>query len=200
MATQLKDLARRSFRREWGHLTPVEQHVLEHVASQTPIARNPDREFQDARTFGERMADRMALLGGSWGFVLTFVAFLIGWVLLNLFLLARHQHAFDPYPFILLNLVLSMVAAIQAPIIMMSQNRQAAKDRLEATHDYEVNLKAELEIRSLQEQLDAIRDRQWSDLMALQREQLRLLEMLLPPGASSASALSPTEPGPLPQS
>ncbi len=197
MTTQPKDLAHRAFRRPWEHLTPPERHVLEHVAARTPIAENPDEPGEDARTIGQRMADRIALVGGSWGFVLTFLVFMIGWVLVNSILLARHP--FDPYPYILLNLVLSMVAAIQAPIIMMSQNRQAARDRLEATHDYEVNLKAELEIRNLQEQIDELRDRHWAELMELQREQLRLLDSLLAPRASGSPPLSQLEAGPLPQ-
>ncbi len=197
MTTQPKDLAHRAFRKPWEHLTPPERHVLEHVAARTPIAENPNEPGQDARTFGQRMADRIALLGGSWGFVLTFLVFMIGWVLVNTYLVPRHP--FDPYPFILLNLVLSMVAALQGPIIMMSQNRQAATDRLEATHDYEVNLKAEVEIRNLQEQLDELRDQHWGELMALQREQLRLLDALLGPKAPGAPALSQAEAGPRPQ-
>ncbi len=197
MTTQPKDLAHRAFRRPWEHLTPPERHVLEHVAARTPIAENPNEPGQDARTFGERMSDSIALKGGSWGFVLTFLVFMIGWVLLNTYVLARHP--FDPYPFILLNLVLSMVAALQAPIIMMSQNRQATRDRLDATHDYEVNLKAEVEIRNLQEQVDELRDRHWAELMDLQREQLRLLDTLLTPRASGTPALARLDAAPLPQ-
>ncbi len=188
-------LAQRAFRRPWEKLSAPEQHVLEHVATRTPIARNPNRDFQDARTFGERMADRIALAAGSWAFVLGFLAFMIGWVLVNAYLLTRHP--FDPYPFILLNLVLSMVAALQGPIIMMSQNRQAERDRLEASHDYEVDLKAEVEIRSLQEQLDEIRDRQWGELMTLQQEQLRLLDTLVALKGPGARPVSDEEQRPL---
>ncbi len=197
MTTQPKDLAHRAFRRPWEHLTPPERHVLEHVAARTPIAENPNEPGQDARTLGQRMADRIALAAGSWTFVLSCLVFMLGWVLLNSYMIARHP--FDPYPFILLNLVLSMVAALQGPIIMMSQNRQAARDRLEATHDYEVNLKAEVEIRNMQEQLDELRDRHWAELMDLQREQLRLLDTLLTPRASNSPALPQLEAGPLPR-
>ncbi len=197
MTTQPKDLAHRAFRRPWEHLTPPERHVLEHVAARTPIAENPYEPGQDARTLGQRMADRIALAAGSWTFVLSCLVFMLGWVLVNSYMFARHP--FDAYPFILLNLVLSMVAALQGPIIMMSQNRQAARDRLEATHDYEVNLKAEVEIRNLQEQVDELRDRHWAELMDLQREQLRLLDTLLAPGASGSPPLSQLKALPLPQ-
>ncbi len=174
-----REIATRVLRREYEHLSGLEQHVLEHVQAREPIARNTNQEFRDSRTFGQRMSDRMAAFGGSWGFVLGFLVVLVAWVVLNTWLLARAHRAFDPYPYILLNLVLSMIAAIQAPIIMMSQNRQAAKDRLDATHDFEVNLKAEIEIRGLHEKLDELREHSWADLVAMQQEQIRLLERLL---------------------
>ena len=104
---------------------------------------------------------------------------LVAWVVLNSLVLARRGEAFDPYPYILLNLFLSMTAALQAPVIMMSQNRMAARDRLEAAHDYEVNLMAEVEIRTLHDKLDQLRDRDWASLVAQQQEQIRLLERLL---------------------
>src|SRR6185295_10578400 len=130
-------------------------------------------------TFGERLADRIAAFGGSWTFLLLFLVVLVSWVGLNSLVLARRHEAFDPYPYILLNLFLSMIAALQAPIIMMSQNRQAAKDRLDAAHDYEVNLKAELEILSLHEKVDELRERKWGELIELQQEQIRMLMRLL---------------------
>lgn len=126
------------------------------------------------------MADKVASFGGSWTFISIFIGVMVTWIFLNSFILIKLvEGSFDPYPYILLNLVLSMLAAIQAPIILMSQNRQAYKDRLSAEHDYEVNLKAELEIIGLHEKMDALREKQWSELIAIQQEQLRLLSQLL---------------------
>ena len=118
-------------------------------------ARDPHAAFDDTMTLGERLADRVATIGGSWGFITTFCLFLVGWSVLNTIVLGTR--AFDPFPFIFLNLMLSMLAALQAPIIMMSQNRQAAKDRLEARMDYETNLRAEVQISRLLEEVAAIR-------------------------------------------
>ena len=118
------------------------------------VSRDPNQIFDERRTFGDRLADRVASVGGSWGFIIGFSLFLVGWAGLNTFVLARH--AFDPFPFIFLNLVLSMIAALQAPIIMMSQNRQAAKDRLEVRLDYETNLRAEAQIDTLHEKVDLL--------------------------------------------
>ena len=120
----------------------------------------------------------MAAFGGSWIFIILFGVILFSWILLNSFLMARRGAAFDPYPFILLNLFLSMLAAIQAPIILMSQNRQSVKDRFDAAHDYEVNLKAELEILSLHEKIDELREKNWAELIEMQQEQIRLLTAL----------------------
>ncbi|WP_404326968.1 DUF1003 domain-containing protein [Aerophototrophica crusticola] len=125
------------------------------------------------------MADKVAAVGGSWGFVIGFGLFLLAWAGLNSALLAGWRLAWDPYPYIFLNLLLSMLAAVQAPIIMMSQNRQAAKDRLQAAHDYEVNLKAELEIMALHEKLDRLRDENLSHLLRRQEEQLALLQAMV---------------------
>ena len=127
----------------------------------------------------QRLADRVAAFGGSWTFIIIFAAILLAWVLLNTLILARYRASFDPYPYILLNLFLSMLAAVQAPVILMSQNRQGVKDRLDAAHDYEVNLKAELEILSLHEKLDELREMKWSELITMQQEQLRLLTQLM---------------------
>jgi uncharacterized membrane protein len=157
-------------------LTTAQQRILEHLVRGRHVSRDINREFRDARTFGQRLADRIAAFGGSWTFIGLFLTALLAWVVLNIGLRAR---AFDPYPYILLNLFLSMLASLQAPIIMMSQNRQAAKDRLDAEHDYEVNLKAEIEIRTLHEKMDQLRDREWGALVALQNEQIRMLERLL---------------------
>ena len=118
--------------------------------------RDPNEMFNDGMTFGERLADRVAAVGGSWSFIIGFTAFLVGWAVLNTVVLA--ENAFDPFPFIFLNLVLSMVAALQAPVIMMSQNRQAAKDRLEVRLDYETNLRAEAQINQLSEEIAILQD------------------------------------------
>jgi uncharacterized membrane protein len=120
----------------------------------------------------------VATFGGSWLFIIMFALSLLAWVLLNFFLLVRRGETFDPYPYILLNLFLSMLAAIQAPVILMSQSRQAEKDRVDAAHDYEVNLKAELEILSLHEKLDELREKKWGELILLQQEQIQLLTQL----------------------
>ncbi len=141
------------------------------------VARNINIAYDATLTTGQRIADRVASFGGSWTFILIFMSVLIGWIILNAFLLVSKP--FDPYPFILLNLVLSMLAAFQAPIIMMSQNRQAAKDRLDAEHDYEVNLKAEMEIEQLHVKLDDLREQRWAELVEMQQEQIRLLLQLV---------------------
>ncbi|WP_246038886.1 DUF1003 domain-containing protein [Peristeroidobacter soli] len=142
----------------------------------TPL-QDPNRRLDAEATLGDRLADRVAGFGGSWAFILGFIVFLICWAAFNL--LAGREHAPDPYPFIFLNLILSMLAALQAPIIMMSQNRQADKDRLMATHDYEVNLKAEIEIMALHEKLDAVRTQQLNELLLKQQQQLDLLIRLV---------------------
>jgi uncharacterized membrane protein len=121
----------------------------------TTTTRDPHEVFTEGMTFGERLADRVASIGGSWSFIIGFAVFLAAWVLLNVWILAAN--AFDPFPFIFLNLMLSMLAALQAPIIMMSQNRQAAKDRLEARLDYETNTRAEMQILALSDELAALR-------------------------------------------
>lgn len=121
------------------------------------------------------------MFGGSWTFILSFLTVLAGWVVLNTILVAKRGTTFDPYPYILLNLFLSMLASLQAPVIMMSQNRQAVKDRSDAAHDYEVNLKAEIEIRQLHEKLDDIREKRWEDLVQMQREQIEYLKAMVTP-------------------
>jgi uncharacterized membrane protein len=158
----------------------VEKRIAEQIARRQHISRNINQTLDDERTFGQRVADRIAAFGGSWTFLISFACVLAAWVILNsIILAATHRKQFDPYPYILLNLFLSMLASVQAPIIMMSQNRQAARDRVDASHDYEVNLKAELEIASLHDKLDQLRDRQWSDLIALQKQQLELLSKVI---------------------
>lgn len=162
----VKLLARRILEIGYDDLPPRERHVIERVARRLAVSRDVSATFEEGRTFGERLADRLAAFGGSWTFILLFMAAIAVWVLVNtMFLIRMGSEPFDPYPFILLNLFLSLVAAIQAPIIMMSQNRQAAKDRLQASHDYEVNLKAEIEIMALHEKMDELRQKDLQDLI-----------------------------------
>ena len=124
-------------------------------------------------TFGQRLADRVAEFGGSWTFIIIFFSALVAWVILNSYILARMGYEFDPYPYILLNLFLSMLAAFQAPVIMMSQNRQAAKDRADMAHDYEVNLKSEMELMQLHDKLDLLVQQKWQSLIDSQAQQMR---------------------------
>lgn len=159
--------------------TRQEREFIRHMMERRHVTRNINREFDEQLTVGQRLADNVAKFGGSWTFIIIFALILLAWVILNSVILARFKDAFDPYPYILLNLFLSMLASIQAPIIMMSQNRQAAKDRLDAAHDYEVNLKAEMEIETLHQKLDELRDKQWAELVEMQQEQIRLLTRLL---------------------
>ncbi|MEQ1523941.1 MAG: DUF1003 domain-containing protein [Aestuariivirga sp.] len=155
-------LAQRLLDMGFDKMTAHERNVIERVAKRVAVSRNINVEHEKSYTFGERLADRVASFGGSWTFLILFSAVIIGWVVLNTVMLAG---GFDPYPYILLNLFLSMLASIQAPVIMMSQNRQAAKDRLSAAHDYEVNLKAEIEIMALHEKLDEIRAKDLTELL-----------------------------------
>ena len=150
--------AKRIFRAEWNQLTPQEREVIEGVLHRISIPRDPNKELRARRTLSEHAADVIAAFGGSWTFILLFAAWLVFWAVLNTEILGS-RNAFDPYPYIFLNLILSMIAAVQAPIIMMSQNRQAARDRLEAEVDHEVNVRAELAIRHLDERLHAIEQR-----------------------------------------
>jgi uncharacterized membrane protein len=163
---------------ERGELTNLEEEVVRRLEAQELISADTNREFDSHLTFGQKIADRVARFGGSWAFILSFVALLVVWVTFNSLALLRKP--FDPYPFILLNLVLSMVAALQAPVIMMSQNRQEAKDRMRAEHDYRVNLKAEMEIRLLSERMDTLLTHQWQRLLEIQQIQIELMEELGP--------------------
>ena len=154
--THLNDLSLRLLGRAFDELEPEEGRVVEAIARRAPTSRDA-AELGDARaSVGDRLADRVAAVGGSWGFITAFAVVLFGWMLLNSQVLQHFGMAFDPYPFIFLNLMLSTLAAVQAPIIMMSQNRQAAKDRLTARVDYEINLRAELEIMRLHHKIDAL--------------------------------------------
>ncbi len=172
------DAARKLFGMPYEQLDESAQKVTHHVVGRTHIARDTGKDYAAKTSRGQRAADAVAAFGGSWTFIGLFGATMLIWILLNSFVLLHYDKAFDPYPYILLNLVLSMLAAIQAPIILMSQNRQAEKDRLSAKHDYEVNLKAELEIMLLHEKLDVLREGQWNTLLDIQKEQLALLTRL----------------------
>ncbi|MBU0668259.1 DUF1003 domain-containing protein, partial [Patescibacteria group bacterium] len=161
---------------ERGQLSEVEKKVLRSIKKHKVIAENVNQQFDRQLTLGEKVADKVATFGGSWTFITMFGFTLVIWMMINGLFLANR--GFDPYPFILLNLVLSSLAAIQAPIIMMSQNRQADKDRFMAEHDYQVNLKSELEIRMLNEKIDHLLQRQWHRLLEIQQIQMDLMEEL----------------------
>ncbi len=163
----------------YDQLNARAQKVARHLAERKPIARDLTTDDERPPTRGQRAADAVASFGGSWLFVGLFGATLAAWIAVNAVLVATRGSTFDPYPFILLNLVLSMLAAIQAPVILMSQNRQSEKDRQHAQHDYEVNLKAELEIMLLHQKIDTLRQTQWTELLELQQQQLALLTGLL---------------------
>lgn len=155
-------------------LGQLERRIIGSLLSQLPSARDPNQTFEAQATFGERVADQVAQFGGSWTFIGLFFIGMISWMTMN----QELTHAFDPYPFILLNLVLSCLAALQAPIIMMSQNRLSAKDRSDAKNDYEVNVRAEMQIIGLHAKLDAMRDEQIVRLTRLVEEQKQALETL----------------------
>jgi uncharacterized membrane protein len=161
---------------EKGELSSLERSVIESLARQEILAENIEAQFQKKLSLGERLADRIADFGGSWTFIVLFGGFILIWIAINTIVLLMRP--FDPYPFILLNLMLSCLAAIQAPIIMMSQNRQEARDRLRSENDYRVNLKAELEIRHLHEKLDHLLQHQWERLIEIQQIQIELMNEL----------------------
>jgi uncharacterized membrane protein len=159
---------------EKGELSTLETEVVNSFREHELLSENINAEFEQHLTTGEWIADRVAEFGGSWKFIILFGVVMLVWILLNAILLAARP--FDPYPFILLNLVLSCLAAIQAPVIMMSQNRQESKDRARADHDYRVNLKAELEIRHVNAKLDLLLTHQWQQLLEIQRVQADLIQ------------------------
>ncbi|MCP1559409.1 UNVERIFIED_ORG: putative membrane protein [Methylobacterium sp. SuP10 SLI 274] len=159
---------------EHGEYSDLDRQVAESIAAQDTIAENIEEDYDEHRSFGERVSDGLAAFGGSWGFLISFALVLVAWMVVNVTM--GQLKAFDPYPFILLNLVLSCLAAIQAPIIMMSQSRQDKKDRLRSNNDYRVNLKAELEIRHLHEKMDHLVTKQWQRLAEIQQIQLEMLQ------------------------
>ena len=159
---------------EKGELTSLQSEVVKSLREHEILTKDINAEFDRQLTFGERMADRIAELGGSWGFIAAFAGFFFAWMIVNSFVFLHRP--FDPYPFILLNLILSCLAAIQAPVIMMSQNRQEDKDRMRGEHDYRINLRAELEIRHLNEKMDHLIMHQWQRLLEIQQIQMELIQ------------------------
>ncbi len=169
-----KDYIKEVLEDEIGELSVLDHEVIESLEQHEILSSDISKQFEKKLTFGERLSDHIASFGGSWRFIILFGTVLFGWIILNAILLLNR--GFDPYPFILLNLILSCLAAIQAPIIMMSQNRSEARDRLRAENDYKINLKAELEIRHLHEKLDHLLRRQYNRLFEIQQIQIELLE------------------------
>lgn len=161
---------------ELGEITNLEQEVSDKLLKHETLSTNIFEESQKDRSIGQILADKMAVIGGSWGFIIGFILFIAIWMSINSYLLLTKS--FDPYPYILLNLVLSTLAAIQAPVIIMSQRRQESRDRLRAENDYRINLKAELEIRQLHEKLDHILFSQWKRLVEIQEIQMEVMNEL----------------------
>lgn len=162
---------------EKGELATIDKDVMDAIKNNAILSENIQDEIEADLTFGQKIADRVAAFGGSWTFIITFFSFIIIWMSINVWFLATKP--FDPYPFILLNLILSCLAAIQAPIIMMSQNRQEQKDRQRSEHDYKINLKAELEIKLLSEKIDHLLVHQNIKLLEIQEVQIDYIEDLM---------------------
>jgi uncharacterized membrane protein len=171
-----RDYVKEVLQDEIGELSALDHEVVDSLQQHEILSENIGKEFEKDLTFGERLSDRIASFGGSWTFIMTFGVVLAVWIIINTIVLATR--AFDPYPFILMNLILSCIAALQAPIIMMSQNRSEARDRARAENDYKVNLKAELEIRHLHEKIDHLLRKQYNRLFEIQQIQIELLEEL----------------------
>lgn len=163
-------------REDKGELSDLEKEVVESLKEQEILSENINVSYIESLTFGERIADKVSSFGGSWKFITLFLAFIIGWMFLNTYILLEKQY--DAYPYILLNLILSCLAAIQAPIIMMSQNRRADRDRIEAENDYKVNLKSELQIRQMNTKMEHFMNSQWNRLVEIQQLQADLINDL----------------------
>ena len=157
-----------------GEISRLEADVVRSLAENELLTKNVNSEYETNLTYGERLSDRIAAFGGSWPFIIIFFCFFMGWMLFNS--VSLFWRPMDPFPYILLNLILSCLAAVQAPIIMMSQNRQEAKDRMRAEHDYRINLQAELEIRHLNEKMDHLVMNQWQRLLEIQKIQMEIME------------------------
>ena len=184
-----RDYVKEVLEDEIGELSALDNEVIESLREHEILSSDISSQFEKKLTFGEKLSDSIAAFGGSWTFIICFSLVLIIWIALNSFVLATR--AFDPYPYILMNLVLSALAALQAPVIMMSQNRSEARDRLRGENDYKINLKAELEIRHLHEKLDHLLRRQYNRLFELQQIQIELLEEL---GQKRRGSTNPTGP------
>ncbi|HSJ03536.1 MAG: DUF1003 domain-containing protein [Verrucomicrobium sp.] len=172
------DYVRAALQDQLGELTHLDEEVVSSLHKHEVLSERPLEETEEDKnsTFGQRVADKIAEFGGSWTFILSFLSFLLVWIGVNVFILATR--AFDPYPFILLNLLLSCIAALQAPVIMMSQNRQETRDRQRAENDYKINLKSELEIRHLHEKMDYLLHQQATRLLEIQEIQLDMMREL----------------------
>ncbi|MEO7933994.1 MAG: DUF1003 domain-containing protein [Chthoniobacterales bacterium] len=171
------DYISQALKDDMGEITALEEDVVRSLREHEILNENINDSFDEQFTFGEKLADKIASFGGSWTFILAFGGFLAIWIIINTLILSRRPP--DPYPFILLNLLLSALASLQAPVIMMSQNRQEAKDRIRAEHDYKINLKAELEIRHLHEKVDHLLKQQSQRLLEIQQIQIDLLREAL---------------------
>ena len=198
MDEQIRLLAQQLLDSGIGKLSTRERQVIARVVNRHTVSRNVNQAFEERRSVGDRLADQVAAFGGSWTFIILALIRLLAWVLLNSALLALGGSSFDPYPFIFLNLILSMLAALQAPIIMMSQNRQVARDRLAAGLDYEINLKAELEIMDLHKKMEDMQVGQIGELLRLGQEQCRLLRLMTDGAGRRSSCATPEASGTLP--
>ena len=178
------ETARKFLAKEIEKLSEEERAIVKRFINRASTARNVAREFEEHLTLGQRVSDRVAETMGSWRFIIVQSLLLAVWVALNL---AAYVNHWDPYPFILLNLALSFQAAYAAPIIMMSQNRQAEKDRMQSKNDYEVDMKAEMEIMQLHEKFNELRDSYWADLVRMQQRQIEMLERLVSEGCKHQS-------------
>jgi len=172
-----RDFLEASLVTEQGELSDLQKDVLKSIQENESVVKDLNAEFASKLSFGDRLADQVASFGGSWKFIITFGSVIFCWILINS--IALFHRPFDPFPFILLNLVLSCVAAIQAPVIMMSQNRQEEKDRLRAEQDFRTNLKAELEIRTLHAKIDELITHQWQRLLEIQQLQMDMMEEII---------------------
>ncbi|PWC41437.1 DUF1003 domain-containing protein [Azospirillum sp. TSO22-1] len=190
MDEELRHLAEEFLSTGYDSLNDRERKVISHIARRHHVAQNVSHAFEEKLTFGDRLADKVAAIGGSWAFVSGFGLLIVTWTIINSGILIRFGDQFDPYPYVFLNLILSMLAALQAPVIMMSQNRQAAKDRLADGLDYEVNLKAEVEIMRLHEKLDHLRIDAIIGLLDEQKEQVILLRRAMEAKADTARGSS----------
>ncbi len=184
-----RDYVKEVLQDEIGELSALDNEVVESLQQHEILSSDISRQFERKLTFGERLSDSIATFGGSWTFIIFFSVVIFFWVVVNSFVLANR--AFDPYPYILMNLVLSAIAALQAPVIMMSQNRSEARDRLRGENDYKINLKAELEIRHLHEKIDHLLRRQYNRLFEIQQIQIELLEELGQKRRASTSGPTP---------